>query len=77
MTHLQRSYKDYSDTDIVIEKLLSRYVCYLGKYLDDYPTTGKSAMYGKTPAIVKASIKSACKKCNIDISNYNIVVKGE
>lgn len=80
MTHLDRT--KVTDNDIVIEKCVSKkpckqYVCYLRRYVDEYPVTARGVMYGKTPAIIRATIKRKFTEFNIDISKYNIIVKGE
>jgi hypothetical protein len=72
-----------NDNDILIEKLsgstnpLKQYVCYLRRYVDEYPAIGLGVMYGKTPAVIKATIRRKFTHYKIDINKYNIVVKGE
>lgn len=78
MNHLDRT--KATGNNLVIEKCVSKklnkqYVCYVRRYVDEYPVTATGVMFGKTPAVVKATIKRKFTEFKIDISKYNIVVK--
>ena len=80
MNHLDRT--KVTENNIVIEKCTTKnvakqYVCYVRRYVDEYPVTARGVMTGKSPAVIKATIKRKFTEFNIDISKYNIIVKGE
>lgn len=80
MTHLDRT--KMAENDIIIEKCTTKntakqYICYIRRYVEEYPVTATGVMTGKTPAVIKATIKRKFTKYKIDVSKYNIIVKGE